>query len=204
MANEINIDEFLRARDIRLHEIQILLNLFKIIGQNLENTNRQSLAKDNYDDGCIYQFFAFIQGTVCQMMFVNFMTIIGGYNKKEDKLKSWDENILPTNFSNSEEVIYKLKAIRKRYADIRNDRICHIDHRSEVFNEVHTQHVHEDIAYLKKLLMNIHMFHNPKVIKTEPVDAPQDFPPQGLEKILEILKNHASLHDEKKDPEEYL
>ena len=143
----------------RLSLIEQATEIYKTIGDYLNSSQRprKNFSNDAYKDGCMYQFFSFSQQIVFHFIFTQFITVIGNFGK--GKLKAWAHVKFPPNESHP--LLNDLKNIRARYADIRNNFICHINDKFELSNShnVLTSQVASDINELRAIMNKIRQ-HN--------------------------------------------
>jgi hypothetical protein len=188
------LEKFLSRRDAIVTTIEISTTLFQKIGSS-HPIELSHLGIDNHQSGCIVQFFNFYQKILTDCIYMNFITVLGNYNKKNDSLKSWAN----VNFSNDLEkiqVLSDLKNIRQRYADARNDLICHINDGVETHAGVPTAQIIDDIVKLRDVINTIRIANNiPRVISMTSRD--NQYPVKGFQAILGIFKgsNESNTHN---------
>ncbi|MCP4476245.1 MAG: hypothetical protein GY821_17135 [Gammaproteobacteria bacterium] len=104
-----DIDSFLKIRLNQLNSAITELQLYETIGNN-------KLLKASYLN---HDFFGFIQIPLKNSIVTRIISVIGSINS-DQYLKSWKDILFENNH------IKKLLEIRKRYANIRNQIVCHI------------------------------------------------------------------------------
>ncbi len=185
MTDEIS--KFLNIRETRLSEMEIAIKLYIEIGNTLSPpTTRLKFSNDSYTDGCIYQFFAFIQtNTLLYFIFNSFISIIGGYDPKKECLKSWE------NFQLTQNKIDLLLEIRARYIEIRNNVISHISTTFRITenHSIETIQILKDIQELRNILNDVRKLNNiPILLKMK---EPDHHAIEGMRKLFgKFNSNH--------------
>lgn len=180
------IEAFLSKRDSRVTTIEIANMLYQAMGmENLRNKINHP-ALDNFESGCVMNYFAFTQKTLVDFIFMNFITVIGGYHTKSDVLKAWAK--IP--FSDEVEkntAMSNLKDIRARYADARNNFICHInDDMENCISSVLTQQINADVLTLRNVFNMIRRINNIPIVIT-PYSPSGHYPVIGLDRLIFIV-----------------
>lgn len=187
-----NIKPFLSKRESRVTTIEIANKLYQAAGtENLKNKIHHPIF-DNFESGCAMNYFAFTQKTLVDFIFMNFITVIGSYHAKSDSLKEWAKIPFP-NDAEKDTVMSQLKKIRARYAEARNNFICHInDEIQNCTSNVPTQQINEDIATLRDIINMIRRNNNIPIVIT--MYSPSDhYPVIGLDKLISILSDGSSV-----------
>lgn len=174
-------------RNARVNEIEIANKIYIKIGESLSSITRPTFSDDTYIDGCMYQFFAYIQYILIRSIVNNFCAIIGNYDTKRDCLKSWES------FQLGIENMSLLKAVRARYSDIRNNLIAHLSDSFDLdkANKITTAQIDEDINYIKDIL-NIVRQLNGIPILIQGYHANDNYSVQGIQKLFERLLDQSS------------
>jgi hypothetical protein len=192
------IKDFLELRSGRIYEIKIAAKIHRAIGDKIkpENSNRPKLKfpADSFDDGYVYQFFAFLPMSMLTVIFTQFISIIGNYTKdkgkdrSKDKLSAWETIRISDDCR--KKIMPKLKEIRARYAVLRNNFVCHINANFDPNNPVDngsilTKQILEDAETLRSVFNGVYVDAGlPSVHSLS--DAP-DYPVSGLNKLFEII-----------------
>lgn len=190
--DKVKIEAFLSKRDSRVTTIEIANKLYQAAGTENLRSKIHHPTLDNFESGCVMNYFAFTQKTLVDFIFMNFITVIGSYQTKSDALKAWTK--IP--FSNEVEkntVMSQLKDIRARYADARNNFICHInDNMENCISSVLTQQINADVSTLRDVFNMIRRINNiPIVITTY---SPSDhYSVIGLDRLISIVSDEASV-----------
>ena len=190
--DKVKIEAFLSKRDSRVTTIEIANKLYQAVGTENLRSKIHHPTLDNFELGCVMNYFAFTQKTLVDFIFMNFIAVIGSYQTKSNTLKAWAK--IP--FSNEVEkntVMLQLKEIRARYADARNNFICHInDDMQNCSSSVLTQQINDDVMILRNNLNIIRRANNlPIVITTY---SPSDhYPVIGLDKLISIVSDGTSI-----------
>ena len=189
---ESKLGQFIAKRDSRVTTIEIANKLYQTAGTENLKSKIHHPTLDNFESGCVMNYFAFTQKTLVDFIFMNFITVIGSYHTKSDSLKAWAK--IP--FSNEDEkntVISQLKKIRARYADARNNFICHInDDVQNCSSSILTQQITDDVTTLRNIFNVIRQANNlPIVITTYSPSG--HYPVIGLEKLISIVSDESSV-----------
>ena len=188
--NEDKLREFLNKRDARITDIGIANTLYQTLGkEHITKLPFQSILAP-FQVGCITQYFAFTQQLLVNFMFVNFITVIGNY--KKGSLTAW-KTISFTDASEENRIMEQLKEIRARYADTRNNFICHLnDEIQHCPTSVLTKQISDDIASLRNVFNIIRQSNNIPIVIS--VTAPGDhYSVNGLKNILAILATKSDM-----------
>lgn len=186
--------EFLSRRDARTTTIEIANTLYQTLGKEyLDELPLQSMLAP-FQAGCVIQYFAFTQKTLVDFIFMNFITVIGSYNAKNDSLKAWTQ-ISFTDESEKNSVMTQLKEIRARYADPRNNFICHInDEMQHCSVSVLTKQISDDLASLRKIF-NIIRQSNKIPIVVSISNPAEHYSVNGLKNIFSILSEKSNIKE---------
>ncbi len=131
------------------------------------------------------KYFGFTHKVLVDFMFMNFITVIGSYHAKNDSLKAWIQ--IPFLDEDEKNVaMEKLKEIRARYADARNNLICHINDEIQNCTSVLTKQITDDINTLRNIFNTIRRNNNIPIIIT-PYLPSDHYPVVGLNKIISVL-----------------
>lgn len=184
------LSEFLNRRDARITTIEIANTLYQNLGkENLDELPLQSMLAP-FQTGCVIQYFAFMQKILVDFIFMNFITVIGNYNAQTDSLKAWT-TISFADESEKNSVMTRLKEIRARYADPRNNFICHInDEMQNCSTSVLTKQISDDLASLRHIF-NIIRQSNKIPIVVSISDPADHYSVQGLKNIFSILSTES-------------
>lgn len=186
-----DIDNFLKRRSPGLTLIETAVMQYREVGKifsskHAENFNKKNI--DNFNFGCVTQFFAFLQKITVDCIFTQFITIIGGCTKN-GVLKAWER--IPF-VSDAEENRIKtiLKEIRGRYAEARNNLICHINDSGIVLPKISipTVQIIEDAAVLRKIFNDIRAA-NQIPIEVAGYQPLESYSVVGLKSLMELVFN---------------
>lgn len=193
MDSEI-LSDFLSRRDARITTIEIANTLYQNLGKECIDELPLQSKLAPFQAGCVIQYFAFTQKTLVDFIFMNFITVIGSYNTKDDSLKAW-EKISFTDESEKNGVIKQLKEIRARYADPRNNSICHInDEIQHCSASVSTKQISDDLASLRKILNIIRQCNKIPIVVS--ISHPSDhYSVNGLKTIFSILAEKSNINE---------
>ena len=120
-------------------------------------------------------------------IFNNFITIIGSVDSKTQELKAWK------NYGISPESANKLRAIRARYAHIRNNLISHINDIQEKeilkdIDEISQEQVKIDAQTIREVLNEART--NQGLLPIHAMwSAEKQYPVQGLKNLFELLES---------------
>ena len=178
-----SITNFLDVRDERIDMIEIAHSLYVKIGQNMSDISRPNLDNDPYYDGCMYQYFAYNQQILIHFIFNNIISIIGSYDKKKHTLKSWER------FDLSEEDLKSLKIVRRRYEEIRNNYLSHINAKFKlnVGNNILTDQIKRDLNLLKDILNSVRSA-NEILTREQVYDDNEQYAVMGIQRLFEKLR----------------
>ncbi|HAT9649062.1 TPA: hypothetical protein JBD48_15285 [Legionella pneumophila subsp. pneumophila] len=186
------LSEFLSKRDSRVTTIEIANTLYQTLGkEHLDKLPLQSTLNP-FEAGCVFQYFAFTQKILVDFIFMNFITVIGSYNVKNDSLKAWT-TISFTDESERNNVMTQLKEIRARYADPRNNFICHInDEIQQSSASVLTKQISHDVASLRSIFNIIRQSNSLPIVVSlsDPIDH---YSVNGLKNIFSILSSKSNM-----------
>lgn len=125
------IDNFLKERFSRLQMIKIALHLHRIIGNKFVPIRNEGIpGLSAYDDGAIYQVFAFLQEKpLTHFICTQFITVLSD--------KRWKDISLSLSACKNKSVFEeKFKLIKDRYDVPRNNEICHTSDYDPTDNEL--------------------------------------------------------------------
>lgn len=169
-------------RQARINEIEIAKVLYTLIIKALSGVTRLTFSENSHDDGCMYQFFCYIQQILVHFIFVNFHSIIGNYDTKNNCLKSWEQ------FHMSAQDICLLNTIRERYSPVRNNFIAHMSIEFELndTDNVSMMQIEEDINHIRNILNTIRRSNAiPTLIQSYAAD--EHYAVQGIQKLFGLL-----------------
>lgn len=186
------IEQFLAKRDARVTTIEIANKLYQTAGTENLKSKIHHPSLDNFESGCVMNYFAFTQKTLVDFIFMNFITVIGSYHTKSDSLKAWTK-IPFTNEDEKNTAMSQLKEIRARYADTRNNFICHInDDMHNCSSSVLTQQINDDVMILRNIFNIIRRANNLAIVIT--TYSPSDhYSVLGLDKLISIASDGLSV-----------
>ena len=178
------LESFLKRRESLVGMLEIIVALYVEIGNKLsplDSAKRKQMGHSIDDDGNIYQFFAFTQKILVDMLYMTFITIVGEYDPKKHLLKDWDKVVCSSN------QVIQLKEIRNRYKVARNKHICHIDDSfdGKIYG-VAILKVNSDIEALNNIFNSIRRANGlPPIVRSIPRSP--EYSVLGLNKIFELL-----------------
>lgn len=192
-------DSVEQVRRGKLTAIELIATLFVYMGKQLSSLQRKPLSDDSYEDDCIYQFFAFIQRQpLANMIFVEFISIVGSVDRESGELTEWKACGL------SCEQLGQLKEIRNRYKAVRNKLICHIDDDRQNYTNlsVSTEQISKNIQKIRDILNCVALYHKRSPVIGSMFRLGGEYCVVGLERIFKILHAYAERADLSKCPGE--
>jgi len=189
-----DVGKFLYKREDIITRIEIALTIFQIISNKFSSPRKEAVDNGPYYDGCIYQFFAFIQRPLSEMLLTGIIAIAGRFDDQtedeEQQLKDWKKILLSSH--DERNIITQLKEIRNRYKNVRNNLICHIDNDIKV-NDIPIMQIIEDIKTLRDIFNRVRSHNGLPLIGIPSISlASNAYAVTGLNRILTILDTNKS------------